>query len=194
MSQEVVASIRAKYPTPLGASHALFLLEVAATLKGGLLKKTGGTVVRLPDDTTVAQDIFCEPPVSGVCVCWDILKDGEGVAEPVWNRSDDQPEVRYYAVTPGPGPDPKPPPDSELDARVIALEAHAARQDVLNAGQAARNHDVDEKIRTLALAMAERLDALDERLKTQEARKIPTVAKGRVITSPFIAERTLPLE
>lgn len=195
MSQEIVARIRQQYPTPLGASHASFLLEVAQTLKGGLLKKTGGTVVTLPSGQTVAQDIFAEPPVSGICKCWDILQDGEGAANPVFNRSDDQPESRYYAVGTQPIPDPEPQPDPQIEARLIALEAAVSVLQRSDLAQAVENQRLDHAIRQTNNTVAEKVEALSLRIAIQEARKIPTRAKGR-IRLPLIGERefTLPLE
>jgi hypothetical protein len=103
MSLQIVEAVRSKYPTPLGGHHAAFLLEVAAATGKGLLIKTGGSRVTLPDGTTVSQDCLMEP--SGIH--YDILSDGEGAAKPAWDRvnnPDGTPLLvepsRYYPVAP----------------------------------------------------------------------------------------------
>lgn len=197
MSQAVVERIRAQYPTPLAGSHAAFLLEVATALNGGLLRKDWGTFIRLPSGVGVAQDIFAAPPVNGICQCWDILKDGEGDAVPVFNPSDDQPAERYYAVStdPQPDPNPDPVPDPELEARIKALEATIDVFKGAFTAQAHENQRLDHEIRKTNNALAEKSEALNLRLSIQEARKIPTRARGK-IRLPLIGERefTLPLE
>src|SRR5689334_19409574 len=114
MSLQIVQTVRAKYPTPLGAQHALFLLEVAGALGLGLLKKSGGSFIVLPDGTKVSQDCVMER--SGVH--FDILSDGEGVAEPRFDKllnPDGTPFLtdpnNYYAVASVPvtPPPPEPP-------------------------------------------------------------------------------------
>jgi hypothetical protein len=70
MSQEIVASVRAKYPTPLGDQHDEFLLEVAAALGKGLVKKSAGTMIYLSNGVTVSQD--CVMQADGQA--WDILR------------------------------------------------------------------------------------------------------------------------
>ncbi len=103
MSLQIVQSVRSKYPTPLGADHPAFLLEVAAKLGKGLLKKTGGTRIFLPDGTGVSQDCVMDPDGKH----WDILSDGEGAAEPRFDlltNPDGSPYLtspsNYYPVAP----------------------------------------------------------------------------------------------
>ena len=112
---DIVKQVRAKYPTPLGGQHAAFLLDCAKTLgKGaGLLRKDSGTNILLPDGVRVAQDIICYPTGR----IFDILRDGEGAAEPTWGEANGSPveASRYYAVgaTPPPPPPPDPPPPDQ---------------------------------------------------------------------------------
>lgn len=195
MSQAIVAQIRSQYPTPLAGSHGLFLIEVAQKLGGGLLKKDFGTFVTLPNGTKVAQDIYAAPPVNGISKCWDILQDGEGAANPVFNPSDDQPESRYYAVGTQPEPQPEPEPGPSLEPRVVSLEHRAEVQQSVNAAQALENKRLDAELgRALNqnLQLAARIDVLATKVSEL---KIPTKAKGR-ITIPFLGSRdiTLPLE
>ena len=79
---EIIKAIREKYPTPLGATHAQFLLECAAATKMGLLRKTGGTRIALPPPhlqngfpIEVSQDILMDPASGRI---FDMLEDGEG--------------------------------------------------------------------------------------------------------------------
>lgn len=128
MSLQIVESVRSKYPTPLGAKHGRFLLEVAAALNLGLLKKNGGTFVTLPDGTQVSQDCVMKP--NGVH--WDILFDGENSASPRFDKlinSDGSPYLtdpnNYYSVQaqPVPNPEPTPTPAPTPNADIAALIA-----------------------------------------------------------------------
>lgn len=106
MSLDIVAAVRAKYPTPLGGQHGFFLLDVAGHLGLGLLRKEGGTVVTLPDGTNVSQDTV----INRSGDAWDILVDGENTAKPVWNSSQHIDDAsRYYAVSGAQSQPPAPP-------------------------------------------------------------------------------------
>lgn len=119
--QSTVAAIRNRYPTPLGARHGAFLLEVACATGKGLLRKDGGTNILLADGTRVAQDIVMERDGRH----YDILGDGEGAAVPHWELVTEPPTVdpsRYYAPpcgAPAPNPEPRTPnpaaPDPGID-------------------------------------------------------------------------------
>jgi hypothetical protein len=80
----ILKTLRAGFPTPLGARHAEFLVRAASLVGARLLAKHGGTVVTLPDGKTVSQDIIVFGQ-TGV----DILTDGEGVAGVVWGVKDE---------------------------------------------------------------------------------------------------------
>lgn len=121
MSLQIVQEVRAKYPTPLGAQHGLFLLEVAGRLGKGLLKKNGGSFITLPDGTRVSQDCVMQPNGKH----WDILFDGENAAQPRYDlltNPDGTPfltdPANYYAVAdvpaPAPVPDPVPVPPAPV--------------------------------------------------------------------------------
>jgi hypothetical protein len=129
---QTVAAVRAKYPTPLGATHGPCLLEIAAAIGqgAGLLRKDGGTHIVLPDGTRVAQDIICFPTGH----IFDCLGDGEGAATPGWSEAHGSPveTSRYYRVTDAPihpptQPPTQPVPDTELAKRVEALERRLQR-------------------------------------------------------------------
>lgn len=135
-TKKTVSDIRVKYPTPLGATHGQFLIEVACATGKGLLKKDWGTFVRLPNGVGVAQDIMAEP--NGIH--YDILGDGENSAIPNWDlvvkEGTDEPLLvdtnRYYLpnCTGLPEvPAPPTPDNTELDqlkTRIAALEAELA--------------------------------------------------------------------
>jgi hypothetical protein len=111
--KHIVERVRVKYPTPLGSTHAAFLLELApalseeSKLKIGLLKKTGGTVIKLPDGTTVSQDVVAVHQTTELWT-YDTLDSGETVARPAWRRTTptgiDTNLSRFYAVTAPPPP------------------------------------------------------------------------------------------
>lgn len=122
---DVVRRVRAQYPTPLGSTHPQFLLDVAGEMEKetglncGLLRKPGGTVITLPDGTTVSQDFLTFWLPDGV---WglDILADGEGAATPVWGSPEQFDGARFYDVIPGTPNPPPPPPPGEIDPKVKA--------------------------------------------------------------------------
>ena len=138
MSLQIVQHVRAKYPTPLGVKHGTFLLEVAAALGKGLVRKSWGTFVSLPDGTGVSQDCVMDP--NGIH--YDILGDGENQAIPSWQLVEDEgvtnadgshpplilPFERYYAVSalPPDVPPPQPPASNDLEERVDKLEESIA--------------------------------------------------------------------
>lgn len=138
MSLAVVRQIRSKYPTPLGARHAEFLVELAQTLGQGLLLKTSGTRIRLPQpwNVDVAQDIICVlDPNTGTATHYDVLEDGEGAARPGWSLVGPIDPKRYLSVSapsPTPSPVPAPLPGDTLDACVRDLRAVLARLEALN--------------------------------------------------------------
>jgi hypothetical protein len=150
MSKQIVEQVRAKYPTPLGARHGAFLLEVAAALRKGLVRKSWGTFVTLPDGTGVSQDCVMDP--NGIH--YDVLGDGENLATPAWSlvteEGTDKPLIlpadRYYAVTaapvpvPPPPPPPDPPPPAEpapslpdLSSLIAVLLSMSARVEAMEA-------------------------------------------------------------
>lgn len=121
MSVEVVRRVKNKYPTPLGARQGEFLIEVARALGAGLLRKSGGAVIRLPApfDVEVAQDIVVFR-VGGGAEHYDILIDAGVADEPAWQAKGPVDPARYLDVSVGapapapplPLPTPLPPPPS----------------------------------------------------------------------------------
>lgn len=115
-----VQSIRAKYPTPLGAQHGAFLVEVGAATGGALLRKDAGTNVLLPPpySVLVSQDIL---GFGNGAECYDILQDGEGAAIPTWSEKGPIPGVYVTvsgAVTPPTQPPTQPPASGLSEADV----------------------------------------------------------------------------
>ena len=134
MSLQIVAEVRAKYPTPLAFFHATFLLDVARALGKGLVHKPNGTHIQLPDGTFVSQDVVMDR--SGAA--WDILVDGDGVASPAFNGIAPIDPSRYVAVAaqppvepPVPPVEPPQPPAQCVCDLTPVLEAIAAVRDVL---------------------------------------------------------------
>jgi hypothetical protein len=137
-----VAAVRAKYPTPLGDSHAACLLELARAIGqgAGLLRKDTGTNILLPDGTRVAQDIIVFQNGDG----YDCLGSGETLATPQWGgpvEGSPFPASRYYKVNSadvperpdvpdgGNSPDPGTPVNKELEKRLDAIEARVRRME-----------------------------------------------------------------
>lgn len=104
----LLQAIRRQYPTPLGDSHAAFLLDAARQLGAGLYRKNAGACIRLPDGTTVSQDILMDRAGNKY---YDILRDGEGEAVPVFNCGGDigDPSEIYDVAPQGPIPTPDQP-------------------------------------------------------------------------------------
>lgn len=175
MSHGIVIGIRSNYPTPLGSQHAAFLIDLATTLRMGLLRKDSGTNILLPDGTRVAQDIVVFPPNhTGTCVIVDVLQDGEGAANPVWNVGGDVPQERLYwppAVTPNTSTPVSPAPITPTGPIVLPFDPTSLQQEIDNLqvtiGQF--THDVNAKLTVIA-----------SRLTTLEKTPMPTVAEGRV--------------
>lgn len=128
----IVRAVRSNYGTPLGDRHAAFLMTLALSIgqAAGLLRKTGGTTITLPDGTTVAQDIICFPDGEA----YDVLGDGEGAAVPQWGLAGGSPldPARYYKV-PGTVPPVVPPTGNDpipgIQSAIKTLTEIAARQD-----------------------------------------------------------------
>lgn len=163
MSQAIVEAVRVKYPTPLGAEHGAFLIDLARTLGGGagLLAKDWGTFVRLPDGRGVAQDIVCYRVGEGA-THFDVLADGEGVAEPRWHEVGPIDPARYVDVGGAPQPEPVPVPDPVTPVPVPGTcKAVESMAEVLDALHEMRIEQAerDEAIRTLLyrLINAERM-------------------------------------
>jgi hypothetical protein len=121
-----IEHIRAKYPTPLGATHPTFLIEVAQTLGVLLFKKDGGSHVTLPNGVNVSQDIVLYPDDHEG---FDILGDAEGAATPGWSSKGtmvgefvDVSGLSTGGSEPGPKPSPTPSPATTFGAAAAALE------------------------------------------------------------------------
>lgn len=126
--KDTVERVRAKYPTPLGARHWEFLVDVAQATGAKLFRKDGGDRVHIPVlGLSVSQDIVILPATRQ----WvDILGDAENTATPAWavHENAGEPE-KWIDVSgiklPGATPDPvKPPPPPPVD--VAALKARIA--------------------------------------------------------------------
>lgn len=123
-----VEAIRAHYPTPLGARHPDFLVEVAQATNGKLLRKDSGTHVTLASGDNVSQDIVVYGS-TGV----DILSDGEGAAVATWQVKDETfDDSRLVSVgglpttVPAPIPNPSPKPVDGITREIVDQAIQAA--------------------------------------------------------------------
>ena len=111
---ERLKALRAAFPTPLGPTHAEFLIAACKVVGGGagLLKKESGTFVTLPDGRKVSQDWIVFPDGFGT----DFLSDGEGSAVPSWGVLQEYDKSRYVDVAGIKVEEPsKPPTKEEVD-------------------------------------------------------------------------------
>jgi hypothetical protein len=164
---DIVKAVRAKYPTPLGATHGMCLIEIAATIGNGagLYKKDYGTFVVLRDGTKVSQDIIAYRDGTG----YDCLGSGETDATPQWNKIGsllDDIATRYYAINQSPPPDPPPGPPPSVE--------YVTRKD-FDAAISLVRHDLDTRIEALTQTVT-RLAARIEAAHTELAR--PLVIDG----------------
>ncbi len=112
MSQQIVEEVRKQYPTPLGAQHAAFLVDLCRALGSeyGLYRKSGGDGIRMPDGVFVSGDIV----VTRDGLQWfDVLEDNENKAKPEWSahtNATPSDSRTFYDVGAGPVPLPPTPP------------------------------------------------------------------------------------
>lgn len=155
---KVVEDVRKKYPTPLGARHPAFLIDLAKTLGAKLFRKDGGAHVTLPSGDNVSMDIIILANTSPLDVWWvDVLGDAEGAGTPTWdahpNAGGEFVDVSSMVV---PGQIDPPPPIDVKDAKIAELQRKLAElQGALGAAHAAlaaantRIADQAEEIRAL---------------------------------------------
>lgn len=123
----IIQDIRRDYPTPLGARHGEFLVEVAQATGTQLYRKEDSNSVLIPAlGKRVSLDIIGRGSLGNQWA--DILGDSEGLAIPVWQLHDDA-DGEYVDVSqvelPGELPDPGTPipnPGMTLEQRVDAIE------------------------------------------------------------------------
>lgn len=92
MSLQIVKTVRVGYPTPLGGYHLSFLVETAIALSLGLVAKLQGAVIPHPPPVWgVSQDVLMARDGRA----WDILRDAEHDAHPVFNEIAPLPLTRF---------------------------------------------------------------------------------------------------
>lgn len=172
-----VALVRSGFQTPLGDRHAEFLLKLARSLQvagdtgAGLLKKTGGTTIQLPDGTTVAQDNITYPDGSGR----DVLGDGEGAATPQWGDRGPGDPARYYKV-PLDGPvDPPVDPVKPFDPKPLLDQIDALRASVALLGASRDVHQ--SRLDAMGSSI---LDLEDQVHELEHTPKLPWKVQGGV--------------
>jgi hypothetical protein len=134
---DTVRRVRSKYPTPLGARHWEFLVEVAQDVGAQLFRKDGGDRIHVPAlGFSVSQDIVILPATRQ----WvDILGDAENTAVPAWAVHDNagEPEkwidVSHIRLPGAPGPADPPPPTGPVAhwtelarAEIVAMQTEIA--------------------------------------------------------------------
>lgn len=127
--QHIVAKHRKNYPTPLGKENTVKLLhDIAVEVKGGMLRKNGGNVCNIAGESiTYSCDYICFKDGRG----YDVLRDSEGVAEPVWqgpNQIDPgMCEIQEQHEPPPPLPPTGPPSDDPTTAeRLRSIDINVA--------------------------------------------------------------------
>jgi len=136
-----VQQIRAKYPTPLGARHWEFLVELAQAVGAQLFRKEAGDNVLIPPlGKHVSLDVIGRGTLGDVWV--DVLGDAEGAAVPAWdahpNASGEYVDVSGIVlpgvVQPPPPPpppvDPPPPPPATVDLSAVLAALALVRMDL----------------------------------------------------------------
>ncbi len=121
----IVQRVRAKYPTPLGARHWEFLVDLAQQAGVLLYEKPGGAHVLIPPlNVFVSMDVVGRGAIGDNWA--DTLRDAEGAAIPIWdqhpNAAGNYINVDAVVLPGQPGPGPTPPPTGQCEARVAELE------------------------------------------------------------------------
>jgi hypothetical protein len=147
--QSVVVKYRAKYPTPLGAENTVKLLrEVAAEVKGGILRKTTGNNCR-----GYSCDIICFSNGQH----YDVLIDSDDRAIPGWNFVGliDPSRCELVMSQPVPDPDPVEPdpkpeePKPEVDSILNLLRIISLQIAQLNQNQTEQTESLQKAIESL---------------------------------------------
>ena len=129
---QIIRDIRKDYPTPLGARHWEFLVEVAQATGTLLFRKESGDRVLIPAlGKSVNQNIIGRGTLGNRWA--DILGDAETLATPTFDIGPTPADGEYVDVSqvelpgepPNPGPIP-PNPGRTLEDRVRALENRLA--------------------------------------------------------------------
>jgi hypothetical protein len=126
----IIQDIRKDYPTPLGARHWEFLVEVAQATDTQLYRKEDSNSILIPSlRKRVSLDVIGRGSLGNRWA--DILQDSEGLAVPTFQLNDgaggeyvDVSQVELPGDRPDPG-EPLPIPGT-LDERVTALETRLA--------------------------------------------------------------------
>jgi hypothetical protein len=128
----IITRVRAKYPTPLGARHWEFLVDVAQQTVTQLYRKEDDNSVKIPAlGVRVSLDIIGRGTLGNQWA--DILANSEGTADPVFQLKDTPALGEYVDVSgvalpgqplpgpaPGPTPTPGPVPSPDVIASILA--------------------------------------------------------------------------
>ncbi len=120
-------SVRARFPTPLGAQYGDFLVQCckAVGFKAGLMHKDGGTFIVLANGAKVSQDWMVFPNRAGL----DFLLNGENTADVSWGPARETNPGQYLDVS-SLFDAPEQPPTADLKAlqQAVALLTGRVRQ------------------------------------------------------------------
>lgn len=159
----IIKLVRAKYPTPLGSKHWMFLVDVAQKTDTLLFRKEGGTNVLIPSlGLHVSGDIIGRGSLGNAWA--DILGDADGAATPTFNLTPGAggEYVDVSGVTledAGDPPPPPPPPDKSLSDRVSFLENLIKVQQLRLDMQDSTIGNTNERVSNLQSEFANKLQA-----------------------------------
>jgi hypothetical protein len=132
---QIIRDIRRDYPTPLGARHWEFLVEVAQATRTQLFRKEDSNSVLIPAlNKRVSLDIIGRGSLGNQWA--DILMDSEGRAEPAFQlhqgAAGEYVDVSQVELPGEPPPAPPPPPTPPTDEDVLRAIVRAAVSDLRN--------------------------------------------------------------
>ena len=159
---------RALYPTPMSKVELGRLLNDVAwefRFEGwGLLRKPQGNNCPHPSGVPIACDILVYSPQG---VHFDVLRDSDGDAQPVWNNLGGIDMSRFVAPVGSPGTEPPPPPTPDPPVPGPALPPELwERLTRIEAGQVEMSVAV---FQTLEIAQAVQKDLAEHRAAMQQA-------------------------
>ena len=158
--------LRASYPTPMSKAQAGELLTVTAQMHPGwvLLSKPSGNNCPAMQTRVACDYLVWAATGQG----FDVLRDEEGDAEPVWQRGDVFTPDRYVLVSPLPDPGTPPPSsgtniDDELDAIISLLTEIRNEQITIGARQDAMQVFMEQQVLALRQEHADAVKQVDDK-------------------------------
>ena len=157
---------RAAYPTPMSPTQLGALLnEVAWEFRAegwGLLSKTEGNKCPIPSGVPVSCDILVYYPTS---TYFDVLRDSEGDAQPVWNKRGQIDVSRFVAPVGSPELPPPPMPEPPEPGPALPLELQQQLTRIEQDGQVG----LEVMAEVLKVVKEVQVDLAEHRTKMQQA-------------------------